>query len=100
MVTRLEVSCIRKNDRSSPHEQIIQIGVDQGYDRYWYASAAEAIQKIEDGSLELYVDARAERREWDVLVVVRNGVKYLTTTPDDAEPNLLLSLGECMYPFR
>ena len=83
MATRREVTCIKSNN-----ERITHIG-----GLYWNMTEKEAIAGIENGTMEFYV--RKNGSEAEVLVVERNGNKYLRTERDLNKRDNLLSLPDC-----
>jgi hypothetical protein len=92
MASRHEVRCINKTDRYNPHERISHIGGSNG--SRWKITEEEAIQGIESGKWEFYVNQGG--RVVDVIVAVsRFGHKYLKTIADGEQPDNLLSLPEC-----
>lgn len=93
-MTRVEIKCIRKSDRYSPHERILAVGGVNGNGARWYLTQEDAILGIENRKWEFVV------RVGDLMVKVivavsRFGNKYLKTEPDGEQPNNLLSLPEC-----
>jgi hypothetical protein len=94
MSNRHKVTCIKKSNRSSPHERITHIGGVGGDGQRWSLTQPAAIDGIEKGTWRFFVSAYP--REVDVIVATsRFGNKYLKTTSDGEEPNNLLSLPEC-----
>ena len=89
----LQVRCIRKRNRTSPHERIEGIGgVDAAGQRYYYREN-DAILRIESGRNKFWTTADG-KSVW-VVVASYNGGKYLKTEPDGYAPNNLLALPEC-----
>ncbi|MGH3430651.1 MAG: DUF3892 domain-containing protein [Terriglobales bacterium] len=87
-MARLQVTCINKSDRPSPHERIRNIG-GAGF-RY---SEADAILYIERGVHTFFVHAGGVTA--NVIIATRFGRKYLKTENDGEQPDNLLSLREC-----
>jgi hypothetical protein len=83
-----QVTCINRNTRTNPHERITHIG--------WPGnkiSAEQAIRNIESGIQSYFV--RVAGHEVKIIVVERQGVKYLKTQNDGDSPDNLLSLPDC-----
>jgi hypothetical protein len=92
MADRVEIQCIRKNDRQSAYERIAFVGgVHRG--QTWKLSLDEAIKGIEAGKWDFYSDVDGD--EVGVIISSKNGRKYLKTVADGDEPNNLLSLPNC-----
>src|SRR5690606_5521067 len=91
---KVEVSCIRKTDRSNQHERISHIG-GKYEDIYWKVPIEEAISNIEKGFFHYYVNNGGH--EVSIIIATNNGTKYLKTESDDTEANNLLELPECSY---
>ena len=93
MTKRAQIKCINKDDRYNPYERITHVG---GYvTKPWKLTTAEAIEYIESGEWEFYVERPIGDPVWVVVAVSRFGNKYLKTDADGDEPNNLLSLPEC-----
>src|SRR4051812_21320210 len=92
IMARIEIKCVNKTNRISPHERITHVG---GYsDKAWKITQESAIAFIENGEWEFYV--RVGGNSVNVIVAVsRFGNKYLKTENDGEQPNNLLSLPEC-----
>jgi hypothetical protein len=92
---RVRIECINKTDRLNPHERIRNVGGRNPNGTRWKMTQLAAIEKIEDGTFDFYV----ERPEGDTVKVIvavsQYGNKYLKTTADGDQPNNLLSLPEC-----
>ena len=91
-----EVTCINKRDRDNPYEGITHIGGSSGGESggRWKITQKQAIEGIESGKWEFYVQKGRERVNV-IVAVSRYGNKYLKTEADDEIPNNLLSLPEC-----
>lgn len=89
----LQVTCISKNDRYSPHGRIESIGGTNPDGTHWRLSLAEAIADIETGRRSFYVEAGGQRVR--VIISVHEARKYLKTEADGYSPDNLLSLPEC-----
>ncbi len=59
----------------------------------WKVSQKRAIEGIETGKWEFYVEING--KEVNVIISTNNGYKYIKTENDDYEPNNLLSLPPC-----
>jgi DNA-binding winged helix-turn-helix (wHTH) protein len=81
------IECINKNNRSSPHERIENVG-----GRGWKITESSAIQNIRNG--ERYA-VEINGRRIGVVVAEHEGRPYLKTEADGYAPNNLLSLPEC-----
>ena len=93
MVKRLQVTCINKTDRFNPYERISHIGGGGSILTSWRMTTDEAIDAIENGTHEFYVDR--ESIFVNVIVATHSGRKYLKTVAEGENPNNLLSLSEC-----
>lgn len=94
MASRHEVLCIRKTDRTNPHERITHIGGRNGDGKAWKITQEEAIAGIESGKWTFYV-SRGGRTVSVVVAVSRWDHKYIKTEADGEQPDNLLSLPEC-----
>jgi Protein of unknown function (DUF3892) len=88
----MQIKCISRTERMSPHERITHVG---GYESsQWKMTLNEAIGKIERGEQVFFV--QAHRRTVGVIVAVSpSGGKYLKTEADGDQPDTLLRLPEC-----
>jgi len=94
MAQQVQVSCINKTNRSSPHERIQNIGGVNGDGSRWKLSESQAIQDIKNGRYAFYVERPAGRRV-NVVIASRLGREYLKTEADGEQPDNLLALPEC-----
>jgi hypothetical protein len=94
MAAQIQVRCINKTSRSSPHERIRDIGGVNSDGSRWKLSENQAIQDIENGKYTFYVERPIGRRV-NVVIAVRLGHKYLKTQADGEQPDNLLALPEC-----
>lgn len=92
------VFCSDKTDRSGAHERIRVIGGVHEFSP-WNHTHEEAIAKIEQVLESYYVEQPPGHRV-PVIVVTREGHKYLKTATDDEQPNNLLALPNCTNPRR
>jgi hypothetical protein len=94
MSIELEVKCINKTNRSSPHERISHIGGIHPTSGSWKLELNKAIALIEHDGWSFYVSVNRQK----VKVIIAKsayGHKYLKTENDGEQPNNLLSLPEC-----
>lgn len=92
MTKTAQIKCINKTSRQDPWERISHIG---GYGTsHWKLPLEDAIQKIERGEWEFYVNVGGVQAAV-VVATSRFGNKYLKTNADSAFVNNLLSLPEC-----
>ena len=94
MASRHEVLCIRKTDRTNPHERITHIGGRNGDGTAWKITQEDAIAGIESGKWTFYV-SRGGNTVNVVVAVSRWDHKYIKTEADGEQPDNLLSLPEC-----
>lgn len=83
-----QVTCINKNNRTSPYERITHIG--------WPGkkiTAEQAIQDIRRDSKAYYVSV-GNHSVW-LTIGIKDGKPYLTTERDGDTQDNLLSLPEC-----
>jgi len=95
MAQRVQISCINKTNRTSPHERIQFIGGINGDGSRWKLSLNEAIKSIKDNRYSFYVNIGIN--QVDVIIANHTGYDYLKTKSDGIDPNNLLSLPECPY---
>lgn len=93
MADSVEVRCIKKTNRTDPHERIHGIGGVNANNTRWYLTLNEAIAGIEAGKWQFYTAGGG--RTVRVVIATHNGHKYLKTEADGIHPNNLLSLPEC-----
>jgi hypothetical protein len=88
----VQIKCINRTERMSPHERITHVG---GYvSAQWKITLNDAIGKIESGERAFFV--QAHHRTVGVIVAVSpSGKKYLKTEADGDQPDTLLRLPEC-----
>lgn len=94
MASRHEIKCINKTDRTSPYERIRAVGGVNPNGSNWKLTQEEAIEAIEDGKYEFYVN-RGGRLAKVVVAKSQWGNKYIKTEADGETPDNLLSLYEC-----
>ncbi len=94
MASRHEVLCVRKADRTNPHERITHIGGRNEDGTAWRITQEEAIAGIESGKWSFFV-SRGGRTVNVVVAVSRWDNKYIKTEADGEQPDNLLSLPEC-----
>jgi len=95
MAYLVQVRCINKRNRLSPHERIQNIGGVNPDGTRWKLSEEQAIQGIEQGKWNFYVERPIGDRVAVVIALSAFGNKYLKTMADGEQPNNLLSLPEC-----
>lgn len=94
MAQEIEIKCINKSDRYSPHERIKNVGGVNPDGARWILTQEAAIAGIESGQWRFYV-MPGGRKVWVIVAVSQWGNKYLKTENDGADENNLLSLPEC-----
>jgi len=91
----LAVMCVTKVDRDNPWERIINIG-GVGLDgRRWKISQDRAIEGIENGKWQFYVERPGGDRVNVIVAVGQFNHKYVTTNTEGDQLHDLLSLPEC-----
>lgn len=93
MADSIQIKCIKKNNRTDPHERIHGVGGTNSNGANWYLTTAQAIEGIETGKWNFYTSVGG-KSVW-VVIATHNGHKYLKTQADGAQTNNLLSLPEC-----
>ena len=91
----LRVFCINKSDRDNPHERITHIGGFNNDGTRWKLTQQDAIQGIESGKWNFYVEQPRGDRVRVIVARSSSGNKYIKTEADGDQPNNLLSLPEC-----
>jgi hypothetical protein len=93
MATRQQVSCVKKKHGFAPHEKITHIG-GMFFGMRWTLSQEEAIMSIELGIRKFYMMKHGQ--VFNIVICYSDGNKYLKAEPDGQEPEILLSLNECL----
>ena len=93
MADNVQISCIHKRDRPSPHERISHVGGVNANGTGWILTEDDAIAGIESGKWKFFVSVQG-KSVW-VVIATHQGRKYLKTEADGLAPNNLLSLPEC-----
>jgi hypothetical protein len=91
--TDIEIKCIRKRDRTNPHERIQGVGGVNADGSRWYMPLDRAIQSVNGGEFRFWTQGGG-KSVW-VEVALHNGNPYLKTLPDKVQPDNLLALPEC-----
>lgn len=89
------VRCINKSDRENAWERITHIGGVNSDKKRWRITQERAIEGIESGKWEFYVEEPNGDTVYVEVAVSRFGNKYIKTEADGDQPNNLLSLPEC-----
>lgn len=93
MATEVQIYCINKTNRTSPHERIQNIGGLTANGGRWKISEDQAIAEMKQGKWTFFTNVNGRRA--NVRIGRHLGREYLTTEPDGQQPNNLLSLPEC-----
>ena len=89
----VQVTCITKPDRESPHEHITHLGNPA---LSWRWTREEVIASIDAGSNTFFVtDPKTGKRSTVAVVRVAGRAPYLRTHADGDWNNNLLSLNQC-----
>lgn len=92
-MSRHEVKCINKSHKESSNGNIQSIGGLNSNGTRWRITQERAIEGIESGKWEFYVNNNGH--EVNVIVLSQNGRKFLKTKNDGFESNNLSNLPEC-----
>jgi hypothetical protein len=92
-MSRHEIKCINKSHKESTYGNIQSIGGLNSDGTRWRITQERAIDGIESGKWEFYVNSKG--RKVDVVVKSYNGRKFLKTENDGFESNNLSNLPEC-----
>ena len=92
MAQQVQITCVVKTDRSSPHERINSVGGVNTDGTRWKLSEDAAIAYIENGTYSFYVDRPFGHRVAVIIAKSQWGHKYLKTLADGEHPNNLLAL--------
>ncbi len=95
MAQQVQITCVVKTDRTSPHERIHSVGGVNPDGTRWRLSEDAAIGYIENGTYSFYVDRPFGHRVAVIIAESQWGHKYLKTIADGEHPNNLLSLPSC-----
>ncbi|MBN8874851.1 MAG: DUF3892 domain-containing protein [Rhodospirillales bacterium] len=93
MAQDVEIKCIRKTDRTNPHERIRGVGGVNADGSRWYMLLDRAIALALDGTYR-YWTRGGGKSVW-VHVAYHSGRPYLKTDADGVQPDNLLALPEC-----
>lgn len=92
-MSRHRVLCKQLSNLHQPHNKIEFIGGLNSDGTRWKVTQSRAIEGIESGKWEFYV--QHNNIMVDIIVSSNDGEKYLKTKNDGIEPNNLLNLPEC-----
>lgn len=93
MPENVQILCIRKRDRTNPHERIQGVGGVNPDGKRWYLTEDQAIAGIEAGTWRFWTSGGG-KSVW-VIIATHMGRKYLKTEADGIKPDNLLALLEC-----
>ena len=93
MADNVQISCIRKANRTNPHERIQGVGGTNPDGTRWYLTEDQAIAGIEADKWRFW-SSGGGKSVW-VIIATHSGRKYLKTQPDGITPDNLLALPEC-----
>lgn len=93
MAVDIQILCIKKTNRTDPHERIEGVGGVNPNGTRWYLLLKDAIAGMEAGKWRFWTMG-AGKSVW-VIIATHNGNKYLKTESDGIHPNNLLALQEC-----
>ena len=95
MAERHRVRCVQTRDAPEPEARIAKIGGTNAVGVNWRLTQDEAIAAIEGGRWDFFVTPRHGRAIEVVVGTTASGRKYLKTSADERDPELLLALPEC-----
>lgn len=98
MAILLKVKWIDQCDAPDPYQRVRHIGGNTGEFR-WKHSHAQAVQFVEDGLFDYYVEKNARAMKLEVGSTA-DGHKFLKTEADADEPRQLLNLPQFPEPAR
>ena len=96
MAQAVQVQCVNKSNRYSPHERIHAIGGRNPDGSRWKLSQDQAILSMKQGRYSFYVELPPGRRVPVVIARTSLGHEYLRTISDGDQADNLLSLPECV----
>lgn len=98
MATSVQIKCINKSNRMSPHERITYLGGINQDGSHWRLLQEQAIRGMKDGTWSFFVERPGGHRVAVVIARSASGHEYFKTEPDGEQPNNLLALPECAQP--
>ena len=93
MPKEVQITCIRKTNRTDPHERIHSVGGPNPNGTTWRLTTDEAIAGIDAGEWRFWTNGGG-KSVW-VIIATHSGHRYLKTEADGIHPNNLLALAEC-----
>jgi Protein of unknown function (DUF3892) len=90
----IQIQCINKTDRTSPHERIHSVGGLNTDGSRWKLSEDKAIAGIKSGQWRFWTTGGG-KSVWVIIAKTAQGDEYLKTEADGIHPNNLLALPEC-----